>query len=875
MYKYDVSIIVAVYNNEKYVEECIKSVIQQEFDFSKIQLILIDDGSKDNSATICENYAKQYQNILFMKHDNHGVSYTRNIGIQKAEGKYIMILDSDDFISNETVKELFHFMEENSEIDISSYTMKNYKEGKKSNHYRNKLYMFGTGVYPIEEFPHLSQATINIIFRNQGKDNVLYDEKMTLAEDEKFNTAIIMKKGKIGFCKEAIYYYRKHGESVSSTKQNPYYCFEQFTGYFEYLIEEYTNQEGVLPKYIQGLILQGIKWRINSDLLFPYYLEQEDYQKAIEKIKKILSHIEIDTILEKTNMNIFLKMYLLRLRETPLELKIGYGANFSINHKDKIVYTDSKVDLVFNRFKIKNHQIYMLGYIRSPLCEFVRPQLYIQMNGKPKEQIIVSNSNMDYYGANFKTNTFYKFEYTLPLENLQNFNFLLKVEEHEIPLEALFSDWCAFNTKLERNRILIENEKFLLKYEPETAFFTMKELDLEGRKKAKRKLRRLYDDYNSMINVYRKFTKTNKTIWLYCDRNKVIDNAYYQFKHDIQKDDGIQRYYILDGDKAQYKKYFTPKEWRKYIIQKNSYKHKIMFLRCDKIITTFASINEYSPFKKKTISWYKDLLQYDLIYLQHGVLYAKLLKMYSKEFTEIDKIVVSSHFEEKNMIENYQYDEKDLIKTGMPRFDLENPEPNRKNKILFAPSWRAYLIQDPPVNGKRALKKNDFLHSKFYQEINQFLNNQKLDKLLGEKGIELHFKLHPIFGGYKDLFKIQTENIKLAEENVKNEEYNLFITDFSSFQFDFALLKTPMIYFVPDLIEFKAGLHTYRELDLPLEEAFGDIVETAETLIEKVKSYIEKDFQLEEKYKERMEGFFYKTENCCEKIYKELMKEER
>jgi len=380
MNKYDVSIIVAVYNNEKYVEECIRSVIQQDFGFTKIQLILIDDGSTDNSAAICEKYANEYQNILLVKQENHGVSYARNSGIQKAEGKYMMILDSDDFLSTNAVKELYGFMEANPETDISSYTMKNYKEGKETNHYRNKLYIFGTGIYPIEDFPHLSQATINIIFRNEGKDNILYDEKMTLAEDEKFNTAIIMKKGKIGFCENAIYYYRKHGESVSSTKQNPYYCFHQFTNYFQYLIDNYTNQEGVLPKYVQGLILQGTKWRLNSDLLFPYYLEPEEYENGLTKIKEILSHIEVDTILEKTNMNIFTKMYLLKLRETPLALKVGYGSNFSINHEEKIVYTDSKVELVFNRFKIKNHKIDMLGYIRSPLCEFIKPQLYVQIN---------------------------------------------------------------------------------------------------------------------------------------------------------------------------------------------------------------------------------------------------------------------------------------------------------------------------------------------------------------------------------------------------------------------------------------------------------------------------------------------------------------
>ncbi|MCI9177671.1 MAG: glycosyltransferase [Clostridia bacterium] len=870
MQKYDVSVVIAVYNSEKYLKECIDSLVNQNYLFEKIQVLLIDDGSTDNSYQIGKEYEEKYSNIKIIKQSNKGVSAARNQGLKIAEGKYIMILDSDDFISENTIKNLVKFMDENEQIDIASYTMKNYREGKVTEHYRNSLYTLGTGIYNIEMFPHLSQATINIIFRNQFEKNELYDEKMTLAEDEKFNTQYIMKKGLIGYCKAATYFYRKHQNSVSSTSQNPYYCFDQFMEYFEYLIRTYTK-EGKLSKYIQGLILQMIKWRLTADLLLPYHLEAQAYEEAINRLKKVLNHIDIDTILDKTNMEIYHKMYFLKLRGVTYDLAAGYGPNSVLLNNGKIVYAEKEMDLVFNRFKIRDGKIYMLGFIKSPICEAIKPNLYISINGEDKIELPLEESNFEYYGTNVKTNTFYKFEYELPIEGTDTFKFYIKVIDNYMPVKLVLTDWCAINTRLERTKILVDDNIIEVK-KAEGLFKVEREVSKKKKKLVKKQLEKLYKKINPKINYYRALAKTKKTIWLYCDRKGVIDNAYYQFKNDIQKKDGIERYYIIDGKKEEYKGYFTGKELRKNTIQKNSYRHKIIFLRSSKIITSFTSINEYSPFKKKALSWYMDLLKYELVYLQHGVLYAKLIRMYAKEFTQIDKIVISSEFEKKNFIENYKYTENDLIESGMPRFDIENPIPDRKNKILFAPSWRAYLIGNPPINGKRTIKEKVFLDSKFYKTIDKFLQDKRLEKALKEHNITLEFKLHPIFEPYKKLFKTNIDNIKIVDGVVKNEEYNLFITDYSSFQFDFARLKTPMIYYIPDETEFRAGLHTYRELDLPLEEAFGDVVNTPEKLIDKIENYIKGDFKVEEKYQERMDNFFFKPENCREKIYQKLIK---
>ena len=92
------SIIVPVYNVEKYLKECIDSVLSQSID--DYELILVNDGSTDKSRDICEEYAKEHENIKIITKDNGGLSSARNVGIRKAVGEYLLFLDSDDFWSS-------------------------------------------------------------------------------------------------------------------------------------------------------------------------------------------------------------------------------------------------------------------------------------------------------------------------------------------------------------------------------------------------------------------------------------------------------------------------------------------------------------------------------------------------------------------------------------------------------------------------------------------------------------------------------------------------------------------------------------------------------------------------------------------------------
>lgn len=110
-----VSVVVPVYNVEKYIDRCIKSIINQSY--SNIEILLIDDGSTDKSSVICDKYAKKDSRIIVVHKDNEGLGLTRNCGIELAKGEYITFVDSDDYIEENTIFDAINVIrKDNSDV---------------------------------------------------------------------------------------------------------------------------------------------------------------------------------------------------------------------------------------------------------------------------------------------------------------------------------------------------------------------------------------------------------------------------------------------------------------------------------------------------------------------------------------------------------------------------------------------------------------------------------------------------------------------------------------------------------------------------------------------------------------------------------------
>ncbi|MBO5859469.1 MAG: CDP-glycerol glycerophosphotransferase family protein, partial [Clostridia bacterium] len=136
----------------------------------------------------------------------------------------------------------------------------------------------------------------------------------------------------------------------------------------------------------------------------------------------------------------------------------------------------------------------------------------------------------------------------------------------------------------------------------------------------------------------------------------------------------------------------------------------------------------------------------------------------------------------------------------------------------------------------------------------------------------LDFKNHPIFKCYNPLFEVTNKRVCLDGFDTNQDEYRLMITDYSSIVFDSVYMNCPIIYFVPDYDQFKAGVsHGYRKLDLPLEEGFGPFTRTADELLDSLEKYAADNFVPVDPYKGRMENFFlHKDTDCRERLYKAI-----
>ena len=866
MDKYKISIVIPVYNNEKYIDECIKSIINQSIGFNNIQTILINDGSKDNSLEVLKKY--EYDNVIIIDKENTGVSDTRNIGIDKAIGKYILFLDSDDYLSLNACSKLYNFFEKHyDEIDLVTYPIVYNINGKLKEHVRyKKVYVNKSGIYDLNSNYNIIQTTVNVMIKNNYNNNPKFEKKQNFSEDERFATEILMKKEKIGYCDEAIYYYRRHVGTANDTITNPIYTFETIMRYYEYLFKKYEKEHKV-SKYIQALYLNNLGWRIKQNDLLPFHLGEKEYRNAVNRIKKLVSKIDIRVIMGSDNLDFYHKIFLLNL--TGKQINIKKQSNlFKIYCDNEAIYEFECIDGVVSKIKLENGCIKIMASILNPIFSNIKPKLYIEKkydNKIKRENIELFESNDSYYLSSFKTTTAYGFDISINIQGLNSLRFYIEIDKNLISVDFTFKKTASNNFVFEKKNIIYSKRNLSFKIRSAN-FINVLKSRLRNFKKGIIKKPRVCL-YRLMYYLY----PCKKNIWLYTDRGDTIDNAYTQFIHDFDKNDNINRYYVSRFNNDEIDKYFEDKH-KKFLIKQGSLKHKMYYLKSLNILTSFVDIQVYCPFNN-AIGFYKDLARYNLIYLQHGILHANLLTMYAKEFTEIDKFVISTNFEKDNLIKKYHYKEDDLLLCGMPRMKLGRPIDfySKKNKILFAPSWRSYLIGDL-VNNRRKLKKKEFLSSSFYKKIYDFLHSEELNHLLKNNQYTLDFKLHPIFNNYADLFDLsEIDNVNLVSGKTIIDNYDIFITDFSSFQFDFVRLKRPIIYFVPDMLEFKAGLHTYRELDLKYEDAFGKLCEDDKALFKELDRIIKNNCKVDGKYKKRMNNFFLEIKNPCEDIYNSII----
>lgn len=212
-----VSVIVPIYNVESYLKQCIDSIINQSY--QNIEIILVDDGSTDNSGRIADEYSKKDKRIKVIHKYNEGVSSARNTGIEVATGEYICFSDADDYLMNDYVEYLLNLITQN-DADVSltkeMFTTfhKNQIEHDKIEEYSAEkvtkeilIYNIPIGVY----CKMFKRSFLN-------KNNIRFISNIFIGEGFNFNTAAFQRANKVVVGNKKIYFYRRNNPTSATTK---------------------------------------------------------------------------------------------------------------------------------------------------------------------------------------------------------------------------------------------------------------------------------------------------------------------------------------------------------------------------------------------------------------------------------------------------------------------------------------------------------------------------------------------------------------------------------------------------------------------------------------------------------------------------------
>ncbi len=899
-WKYKFSVIIPIYNVEKFLAETVDSVIEQSIGFEEnIQIIMVNDGSPDNSEEICLEYVNKYpNNIIYVKQENAGVSAARNAGIPYAEGKYINFLDSDDKWASTAFEKVYNFFEEHyDEVDVVSCRMK-FFEAVSSFHAVDYKYKRETRVADLmEESEHDSiQLHVTSSFlKTEAIGDTRFAYGIKFGEDSLFINEVILKKAKLGLVSNARHFYRKRRDqssAVQNQRKNKEYYNVSPRKYYYSLIEMSKERYGYVIPYVQNILAYDIGWRLDREIPEGVLNEQE-YNEYCEMLHDLLSYVDDKVILEnKVHVSIIRKLTAFTIKNKSND----FFKDMVYNHDEQALYYQNTrmVSLNMNNnacfvniAEIENDCFRIEGIISKWILDSTqcKTKLVISVNDKTIELEISDykfKKENTFFGV---STTCYRFSADIPLAEF----FADGKRDVFFKLGVLF-DGKLCNVGLNYGKFIANYNTFLFSstvYKPyylkcyRTGMRVVKPVCLPFSRavnEAKclawlilKKHRRAF-----MIRIlyilFNLFIKQGKKIWLISDRSdKASDNGEAFFNYAVKcNSKKIKPVFVINKESEDVER--LKKKGK--VIYFNSFLYPYYFLSADKIISSSGGEYVINPFGWVNCRYLTDLMRFDYVFLQHGITMNDLSPWLHKFNKNISLFITATRKEYESIADtDYLYSKDEVKLTGFARYDeLEN---KAEKLVVVIPTWRR-SIKESYDSETKSVYFDGFKETDYFKFYNQLINNEKLLAKMREKGYKGLFCLHPIH--QKQYIDFESNDVFSINEGFANykEMFSkgaLLITDYSSVAFDFAYLRKPVIYTQFDKEEFFEGQifdQGYFSFD---EDGMGPVCLDINETVSEIIALLDNQCNVSQKYVERINSFFaYSDRNNSQRIYEEIIR---
>ena len=872
------SVIMPIYNTDRYLHEAIDSVIEQSVGFKEhIQLVLVDDGSTDSSGAICDSYAEKHpENIIAVHQENGGVSKAMNTGLKHAAGKYVNFFGSDDMWGKSAFQHFKNFIQAHEGIHIVSCKMILFgsSEGEHALNYKYTK----TRVVNLDKEPECVQLTTgNCVIMRSCLNGRQAKEGLQYAEDALLINSILLEDRHYGVIAEGEYWYRRRNNfSLAFT------AFEDKTRFiatprmvFKYLFDLSREMYGEVLPFIQHTVMYESQWRIKEVL--PQNMTDDEKAEYDRIMRGLFSEISDKCIREQLYIPIQEKAHVMKMRHgADLFERATWKNGRAYYQHTTLLGLNGRTLCRFQVLEVDGDELTIRGYnfystLWSEYVFFARDN-----EGNTFDPDIVRIPSRDIYAYNGELIARgEEFIFRLPLKDGLVYKFFVRFKsskgEKTIPIPQPGFAWYG---KIDNNvehgywtdgkRLILKWEKRSLRvYSYKKKSHIMAELrylrdiaryNPEGKvtPAERRRAILLRLAYHAPAPLLR-----GKKVWIVSDRDDyATDNgsAFFKFATTHLEDKSIKPFFLLNKTSRDYP---TLKKYGK-VVTPHTLKHHILLLRASKVISAYYDTPVFMPFKGQS-HFFQDLVGYDFVYLQHGIMQGDLSKWLNVLEKNIKLISATTQMEvDAYLGGDFGYTDREVKLLGSPRFDALS-DYETKRVVAFLPTWRIQLAGS--LVGKTRTREYvpEFHRSDYCKFYNALINDERLLRVLKEHGFTGVFYTHPAFEQQVDDFygnDVVYVNRGSADYPQVLGESAILVTDYSGVQFDFAYQRKPLVYSQFDDIYAK-GTHTYKNTFFDYrEDGFGPVVQTVDEVVDSIVEILENNCQLSSVYRERIDKFF-------------------
>ena len=294
-----ISVIIAIYNPGKYLRGCLDSIVNQTY--RNLEIILVDDGSTDNSLEVCKEYAEKDNRIIVHHKENSGVSATRNAGIRLAHGDYFSFIDSDDILEADAYEYMINLVNEH-QVDAVNYEhFITYPDREVTHKLPDKNYGLFDRNGAVGQLVHNVLFAWNKLYSKEIIDGVLFDESIARGEDSLFSVFAFDKAQKVWFDKRPLYHYIQSNNSAVRGKfrESQLSAIKLIDIYEPFFKEKYPALYDV-----QMCTLMNLMTTLYFDMRMDKQNHKENQKLVVKRFRELYKKVTLKKISKKKAMTL-------------------------------------------------------------------------------------------------------------------------------------------------------------------------------------------------------------------------------------------------------------------------------------------------------------------------------------------------------------------------------------------------------------------------------------------------------------------------------------------------------------------------------------------------------------------------------------------